>query len=177
MAARIAGCLLLALLLQGCGNAVSPEEEAKRLVNLLKYADQEGWDAAQGDLYAMFSRSSKEFLKTRCRPAIDAAAPLGGLPVDSCILFAGFPAGRNLLRTERVQSSASRVRLKLVMERGEALLDLVNEEGRWRLDLEAGLSLSEQGEAAGSCVPGNVCGEAAAVVSSPAAAAGQGGAN
>jgi hypothetical protein len=141
--------VLTALVLPACGAEPKPEEEARKLVNLLKYADQEGFDAVQEDLFGMLSQASQAMVERQCAPAMEALKASKANPPASCLVFRGFPLGRTLKTVERVDGSAARVRLKLVMEGGPVLLDLVKEEGRWKLDLEGGFELAPQAGAKG----------------------------
>ncbi len=133
--------LLLVLVLPACGAQSKPEDEARKLVNILKYADQEGFDAVQEDVFEMLSASSRTLVEARCAPAAPALKAAGTYPAG-CLVFRGFPFGRGVKAVERVEGSPTRVRLRLVMDGGPLVFDMVKEEGRWRLDLEGGFELA-----------------------------------
>lgn len=140
-------CLLalaLVLMLSACGAEGRPEDEARKLVNLLKYADQEGFDAVQAELFALLDAGSRQSVEARCQAARSALEGHQPGPPAACLVFQGFPLGRGLKAVERVEGSASRVRLRLVMDGGPALLDFVKEDGRWKLDLQGSLELARE---------------------------------
>ncbi len=137
------GLLLVLTLSVGCSSGSTPEQRAKELFQLMKVADQKGWDLVQEDLFAMLSTASQERVETRCA---EVAAGLGReLPAHRCLIFGGFVAGRNLVEIEAVNVRETRARLLVRTTGGESVMDFVKEDGDWRLDLESSLELSKSG--------------------------------
>ena len=135
--------LLLVSLSAGCSSGPSPEQRAKDLFQLMKYADQKGWDVVQEDLFGMLSSASQERVAARCA---EVAEGLGReLPAHHCLIFGGFVAGRNLVEIEAVNVRETRARLLVRTTGGESVMDFVKEDGDWRLDLESSLELSKAG--------------------------------
>ena len=138
---------LLVSMSAGCSGGPTPEQRAKDLFQLLKVADQKGWDSVQEDLFSMLSEASQERVATRCA---DVAAGLGqDLPASHCLIFGGFVAGRDLVEVEAVNVRESRARLLVRTTGGESVMDFVKEDGDWRLDLDSSLELSKAGYNAG----------------------------
>ncbi len=135
--------LMLVSVSAGCSSGPTPEQRAKDLFQLLKYADQKGWDMVQEDLYAMLSEASQERVATRCA---EVAEGLGrDLPAHHCLVFGGFVAGRDLVEIEAVNVREAKARLLVRTTGGESVMDFVKEDGDWRLDLESSLELSKVG--------------------------------
>jgi hypothetical protein len=135
--------LLLGFVGAGCSRGPTPEQRAKDLFQLLKYADQKGWDMVQEDLFAMLSTASQERVSARCA---EVSEGLGReLPAHQCLIFGGFVAGRDLVEVEAVNVRETRARLVVRTTGGESVMDFVKEDGDWKLDLESSLELANAG--------------------------------
>lgn len=135
--------LLLISMVTGCSGGPTPEQRAKDLFQLLKYAEQKGWDMVQEDLYSMLSTASQERVSVRCAAVAEG---LGWeLPPHHCLIFGGFVAGRDLVGVEAVNVRESRARIVVRTTGGESIMDFVKEDGDWRLDLESSLELANAG--------------------------------
>jgi len=135
--------VVVGVFVAGCSGGSTPEQTAAELFQLLKYADQKGWDMVQEDLYAMLSEASQERVAARCA---EVAEGLGrDLPPHHCLVFGGFTAGRELVEIEAVNVREARARLVVRTTGGESVMDFVKEGGDWRLDLNSSLELSKAG--------------------------------
>ena len=141
---RVAVILVLGMVFfGGCSGEPTPEQRAVELFQLLKYADQKGWDLVQADLYAMLSEASQERVAQRC--AVVAEGLGKDLPAHHCLVFGGFVAGRDLVEIKVVNARDARARLMVRTTGGESVMDFVKEDGEWRLDLNSSLELGKAG--------------------------------
>jgi len=135
--------LLLSSVFAGCARGPTPEQRAGELFQLMKYADQKGWDMVQEELYAMLSTTSQERIAARCAAVAEGLGQ--ELPASRCLVFGGFVAGRDLVGIEAVNVRETRARLLLRTTGGESVMDFVKEDGDWRLDLDSSLELAKVG--------------------------------
>ncbi|MFH1529844.1 MAG: hypothetical protein ABIK09_03810 [Pseudomonadota bacterium] len=141
---RLSVVMLLSLsVLAGCSRGPTPEQRVKDLFQLMKIADQKGWDVVQEEIYAMLSTASQERIAARCA---EVAEGLGrDVPASHCLVFGGFVGGRDLVEVEAVNVRETRARLLLRTTGGESVMDFVKEDGDWRLDLDSSLELAKAG--------------------------------
>ena len=135
--------LLVLSLASGCSSGPTPEQSALELFQLLKYADQKGWDVVQEDLFQKLSVSSQERIAARCEEVADGIGK--ELPPHHCLVFGGFVAGRDLVSIQSVNVRDTRARMLVRTTGGESVMDFVKEDGDWLLDLESSLELSKVG--------------------------------
>lgn len=135
--------LLVSALSPGCSSGPTPEQSAMELFQLLKYADQKGWDVVQEDLFKKLSVASQDLVAARCEVVAEGIGK--ELPPHHCLVFGGFVAGRDLVEIQAVNVRDTRARLKVRTTGGESVMDFVKEDGDWQLDLESSLELSKAG--------------------------------
>ncbi len=141
---RFAVVLVLSIVfVGGCSGEPTPDQRAMELFQLLKYADQKGWDLVQADLYGMLSEASQERIAVRCAAVAEGLGK--DLPVHHCLVFGGFVAGRDLIEIKAINARDVRTRLLVRTTGGESVMDFVKEDGEWKLDLLSSLELGKAG--------------------------------
>jgi hypothetical protein len=132
---------LFLLLFAGCNSGPQPEEIAQTFYQLAEIARQEGFAVVQREMYSLLSADSqKQFddclQKLGEDPDGSAARPA------SCFVFDSYQGARGDFTASRTASGPERVRLNIVSNDTQALLELVQEDG-WKIDLLSTVELNQ----------------------------------
>lgn len=134
--------IFLGFVFSGCSREPSPGDVVEQLFKYLKYADQEGWGEVRNEVFNLLSKDSRDMVTRRCEQLGDVRGSGQGLDPRECLVFTGFVGGRELTGVEDVAVRETRARLLVKTGGGSSVLDLVKEDGAWKLDLVSSIALA-----------------------------------
>lgn len=129
------------LLFTGCNSGPQPEEIAQTFYQLAEIARQEGFAVVQPQMYSLLSADSQKQFDD-CLDKLGEAPEGSAASPASCFVFDSYQGSRGDFTAVRTASGPERVRLKIVSNDTQALLELVQEDG-WKIDLLSTIELNQ----------------------------------
>ena len=128
---------LLLVLLSACGGEkpVTPQEAFERFFVTMRAYNQDPEGELQRMALEMLSAASRERLNARAA-TINEGLPEGAKIEPSELLVSrGTPRGTRIVSTEVLDQSEDHATLHVVFDAGEAQVNMVREEGHWKVVL------------------------------------------
>jgi hypothetical protein len=122
-------------LLSACRKPPEPEDVAAQFYQLCEVGRQEGFAEVQPELFALLSKPSQELLGRHAEQVNDKLALPDLLSANQCLILDELQGEKTPFSAERLLSGKERVRLRVKRGEAEAELELVLEEGGWRVEM------------------------------------------
>jgi len=136
------------LVLAGCGKTVPPQEVAKKYYQLLEIARQSGFEVVQEELVSMLSKDSREAFQACAKRLNDRLhreeSDVNRFEASDCFVFSNFTGKRHELTSKIQAEGPEHVLLELTSGGSTRVLDLMKEEGAWRIDLSSTIERNQQ---------------------------------